>query len=69
MNRLSLSGMSLSAMSFAGFGMLPIVGAGIASAERMWDADNTCARLADDVAGLERSGSSEVQRRSERLAA
>jgi hypothetical protein len=59
MNRLSLS-----AMSFAGFGLLLITGAGVASAGRMQDADKAYARIADDVPGVEPSGSNHVTRRS-----
>jgi len=55
MNRLSLS-----AMSFAGLGMLLIAGAGVASAGRMQDADKAHARVADDVP--EPSGSNRVTR-------
>ena len=57
MNRLSLS-----AMSFAGLGMLLIAGAGVASAGRMQDADKACARVADDVPGVGPCGSNHVTR-------
>lgn len=58
MNRLSLS-----AMSFAGLGMLLIAGAGVASAGRMQDADKAFARVADDVPGP--SGTNRVTRCSD----
>ena len=57
MNRLSLS-----AMSFAGLGLLLIAGAGVASAGRMQDAGEACARIADDVPGVEPCGSNHVTR-------
>ena len=50
MNRLSLS-----AMSFAGLGLLLIAGAGVASAGRMQDAGKACARIADDVRASSRA--------------
>ena len=58
MNRLSLS-----AMSFAGLGMLLIAGAGVAGAGRMQDADKAFARVADDVPGS--SGTNRVTRCSD----
>jgi hypothetical protein len=60
MNRLSLS-----AMSFAGFGLLLIAGTGIASAGRTQDADSVCARIAADLPGHDPSGSNQAKRRSD----
>jgi hypothetical protein len=60
MNRLSLS-----AMSFAGFGLLLIAGTGIASAGRTQDADRVCARIADDLPGQDPSDSNHAKRRSD----
>ena len=60
MNRLTLS-----AMSFAGLGMLLIAGAGVAGAGRMQDDDAAYARRADGLPGVESSGSNHVTRRTD----
>ena len=57
--------LSLSAMSFAGLGLLLIAGTGVAGAARTQDADRSCARLADDIADVQTSGSHQPRRRSD----
>jgi hypothetical protein len=56
--------LSLSAMSFAGLGLLLIAGTGVAGAGRTQDADKTCARIGDQVPGVEPSGSRHVEPRN-----
>ena len=57
--------LSLSAMSFAGFGLLLIAGTGVAGAGRTHEAGPTCARLAADVAGAACASANHAKQRAD----